>query len=48
MGSISIILIAIAVFLAMTAVNKISWNNYRFKGSHLTMFIIAYASFTSW
>ena len=48
MGGVSIILIAIAIFLAMTAVNKISWNKYRFKFSHLFMLIIAYASFTAW
>ena len=48
MGCISILLIGIAIFMAMTAVTKISWNNYRFKLSHAILFLIAYASFTSW
>ena len=48
MGCISILLIGIAIFMAMTAVTKISWNNYRFKLSHAILFLIAYMSFTSW
>ena len=48
MGCISILLIGIALFLAMTAVTKISWNNYRFKISHAILMLFAYLAFTSW
>ena len=48
MGCISILLIGIALFLAMTAVTKISWNNYRFKISHAIIMLFAYLAFTAW
>ena len=48
MGCISILLIGLAMFLAMTAITKISWNNYRFKLSHAILMLFAYAAFTSW
>lgn len=48
MAAISILLIGIALFLAMTAITKISWNNYRFKVSHSIIFLVAYTCFTAW
>ena len=48
LAAISILLIGLAVFLAMTAITKISWNNYRFKLSHSILFMFAYAAFTAW
>ena len=48
LAAISILLIGLALFLSMTAVTKISWNNYRFKISHSVLFMIAYACFTAW
>jgi len=48
LGCISIILIGLALFLVMTAVTKISWNNYRFKKGHAIIMFFAYAAFTSW
>ena len=48
LAAISILLLGAAIFLAMTAVTKISWNNYRFKASHGIIFAIAYACFTAW
>ena len=48
MASISILLLGLSVFLIMTAINKISWNNYRFKMSHMILFLVSYIAFTSW
>lgn len=48
MAAISILLIGLAIFLVMTAITKISWNNYRFKLSHSIIMLVAYASFTAW
>ena len=48
LGAISILLLGLAIFLIMTAVTKISWNNYRFKLSHSILFLIAYMAFTAW
>jgi hypothetical protein len=48
LGAISILLIGLAIFLAITAITKISWNNYRFKLSHMILFLVAYLAFTSW
>lgn len=47
-GAISIFLLGIAVCLAILAVTKITWNNYRFKPRHLLIFLVAYLSFSSW
>ena len=48
MGCISVILIGISLFLIITAIAKITWNNYRFKISHAIIMLVAYVTFTSW
>ena len=47
-GAISILLLGIAACLSVTAVSKITWNNYRFKPINLLVFLIAYLLFTAW
>lgn len=47
-GGISVFLLGIAVALFVTALTKISWNNYRLKLTHTVFFMVAYALFTAW
>ena len=47
-GGISVFLLGVAVALFVTALSKISWNNYRLKLTHMVFFLVAYALFTSW
>ena len=48
MAAISVLLLSLALFLVLTAVTKIRWNNYRFKLSHTYIFAISYFTFTAW
>ena len=47
-GAWSVLLIGISLFLIVIAMTKISWNNYRFKGVHMILILVAYISFTAW
>ena len=47
-GAISILLLGMFACLSVTAVNKITWNNYRFKPVNLLVFLFAYLLFTAW
>ena len=47
-GAISILLLGMFACLSVTAANKITWNNYRFKPVNLLVFLFAYLLFTAW
>jgi len=48
MGGISVFLLGLTAVLYATTLSKISWNNYRFKLSHMLTFLSGYVTFTAW
>ena len=48
LGGISIYLIGAAALFCVLVMNKISWNNYRFKKQHMVVLGFSYICFTCW
>lgn len=48
MAAISVLLIGISMILFMLVMQKIRWNNYRFKQTHMIMLLLSVATFTAW
>ena len=48
MGGVSIFLLGFSFFMVIVVALKITWNNYRFKSSHLIISMLVYSAFTAW
>ena len=48
MGVVSVALLGAAAIGLIVAVQKIKWNNYRFKKIHLILMLVSFLCFTAW
>lgn len=48
MGAISVLLLSITIIASLITISKIRWNNYRFKLSHMIIFLLSWVTFTIW
>ena len=47
-GGISVLLLGFASIFLLLALNKIRWNNWRFKQTHLILMVLSYVFFSIW